>query len=110
MKQLSDEQRPEIIYMDPMYPQRSKTALVKKEMRTLRQIVGEDLDAPALLTCALKCARNRVVVKRPRLAPIIEGPKPSMTVEAKNTRFDVYDPRNLRENRGNFISDQRSTV
>lgn len=110
MEQLNDEQRPEAVYLDPMYPQRSQTALVKKEMRILRQIVDEDDDAPALLACALRCARNRVIVKRPRLAPVVEGPKPSMTLEAKNTRFDVYDSWNLNRDQGNFISGRESTL
>lgn len=90
LSQLDETQRPAVIYLDPMYPHRTKTALVKKEMRLLRPIIGDDQDAPSLLAHALGRARHRVVVKRPRLAPIIEGPKPSMAIEGKNTRFDVY--------------------
>jgi 16S rRNA (guanine1516-N2)-methyltransferase len=90
MKTLSEAQRPEVVYLDPMYPTRNKTALVKKEMRVLKNIVGEDHDAPALLVAALACARQRVVVKRPRLASPLAGPKPSMQIAAKTTRFDVY--------------------
>ena len=48
------------------------------------------LDAPALLAAALRCARRRVVVKRPRLAPALKGPQPDMRITAENTRFDVY--------------------
>lgn len=83
-------ERPEIIYLDPMYPPRTKSAMVKKEMRAFHTLIGKDEDAPALLEMALKCARKRVVVKRPRLADAIAGPKPSMTIEGRNTRFDVY--------------------
>jgi 16S rRNA (guanine1516-N2)-methyltransferase len=90
MANLDEAQRPEVVYLDPMYPQRSKSALVKKAMRLLRAVAGEDEDAPVLLAAALRCARRRVVVKRPRLAPSLEGPKPSLSIMAKNTRFDVY--------------------
>ncbi len=90
MRTLSAAQRPEVVYLDPMYPPRTKTALVKKEMRVLKNIVGEDQDAPALLAAALECARQRVVVKRPRCAPPLTGPKPSLNIAAKTTRFDVY--------------------
>lgn len=90
MTQIREDRRPDVVYLDPMYPHRTKTALVNKGMRALRRLVGEDLDAPALLNCALNCARHRVAVKRPRLAPAIQGPPPSMTIEGKNTRFDVY--------------------
>lgn len=79
----------DVIYLDPMFPARTKSALVKKEMRILREIVGEDLDAKELLKLALTKAK-RVVVKRPRLAPIIPGPEPTLKFTGKSSRFDVY--------------------
>lgn len=81
---------PEVIYLDPMYPHRNSSALVKKEMRRLRTLVGNDSDAPELLAAALLYAKKRVVVKRPRLAPPLAGTAPTMAVNSKNTRFDVY--------------------
>lgn len=90
MKKLPKENKPDVVYLDPMYPARTKSALVKKEMRILRQIVGEDLDASELLQIALQTARKRVVVKRPRLAPQISGPKPDLVFKGKSSRFDVY--------------------
>lgn len=87
---LSEEARPDVVYLDPMYPGRQKTALVKKEMRYLRAVVGEDLDAPALLAAALRAARRRVLVKRPRLAAPLAGPPPSSTLMGSTTRFDLY--------------------
>ncbi len=82
--------RPDVVYLDPMFPERTKSALVKKEMRILRAVVGEDLDVEQLLQVALKCAFKRVVVKRPRLAPQISGPKPDLEFNGKSSRFDVY--------------------
>ncbi len=83
-------EQPDVIYLDPMYPGRDKSALVKKEMRLLRTVVGDDDDAAELLEAARQRARRRVVVKRPRLAPAIAGPAPSYTLPGKTTRFDVY--------------------
>lgn len=95
LKEPTIEQQPDVIYMDPMYPHRNKSALVKKEMRYLREIVGEDEDASLLLHAALSCAKHRVVVKRPRTAPIVSGTilsnrRPNTAVESKNTRYDIY--------------------
>lgn len=90
LRSLPEDRRPEVVYLDPMYPHRQKSALVKKEMRLLRQLVGDDEDAPELLAAALDCARRRVVVKRPRLAPTLAGPPPGFRIVAPNTRFDVY--------------------
>lgn len=92
MAGLAEGERPEAVYLDPMYPEREKSALAKKEMRLLRPLVGDDLDAPRLLAAALACARKRVVVKRPRLAPAIAGPPPALVLAGSSTRFDIYFP------------------
>ena len=84
------EEPPDVIYLDPMYPHRKKSALVKKEMRIFREIVGEDLDSSALLEIALACPAKRVVVKRPKLATPLANKKPSFCIKSENTRFDVY--------------------
>jgi len=87
---LAGNEVPDVVYLDPMYPEREKSALVKKEMRFLRVLAGDDLDSTALLAAALDKARKRVVVKRPRRAPPLLGPSPSHVIESENTRYDVY--------------------
>jgi len=80
---------PDVIYLDPMYPHRKKSALVKKEMRLFRLVVGDDLDATAILKVALTVAQ-RVVVKRPKISPTLDDRPPTFNIESKNTRYDVY--------------------
>ncbi|MDX3772605.1 class I SAM-dependent methyltransferase [Chromatiaceae bacterium AAb-1] len=80
----------DVVYLDPMFPPREKSALVKKEMRAFHEVVGEDPDADALLQPALALAKRRVVVKRPGYAGYLAGVKPDMSVTGKNNRFDVY--------------------
>jgi 16S rRNA (guanine1516-N2)-methyltransferase len=87
---LKQEELPDVIYLDPMYPERTKSSKVKKEMRILREVAGDDKDAPELLEISLKRARNRVVVKRPRLAPTLNDILPSHEISGKTSRFDVY--------------------
>ncbi len=89
---------PQVIYLDPMFPHRDKTALVKKEMRVFRPLVGDDDDAPQLLTAALALASHRVVVKRPRKAPAVVGANPSYSLEGKSSRYDIYPKRSLKLN------------
>lgn len=81
---------PDVVYLDPMYPERVKSALVKKEMRFLRALAGDDLDAELLLATARLTAKKRVVVKRPKRAPPLPGGMPSHVIESENTRYDVY--------------------
>lgn len=87
---LNTEHRPDVIYLDPMYPSREKSALVKKDMRLLHQLAGPDTDSEQLFTLAQKIALKRVVVKRPKSAPFIGEQKPNTRIESKNTRYDVY--------------------
>lgn len=82
---------PDVVYLDPMYPPKKKTALPKKEMRMCRRLVGDDRDAGELLTVARRLARRRVVVKRPRHAPPL-APHPPIQFRAKLVRYDVYHP------------------
>ncbi len=34
--------RPQVVYLDPMFPHKQKSALVKKEMRVFQSLVGPD--------------------------------------------------------------------
>lgn len=84
------KQQPDVIYIDPMYPSREKSALVKKDMRLLHQLAGPDTDSEQLLTTARNTTLKRVVVKRPKSAPFVGEQKPTTSIESKNTRYDVY--------------------
>jgi 16S rRNA (guanine1516-N2)-methyltransferase len=86
----SDKKAIDVIYLDPMFPSRKKSALVKKEMRIFKLLAGEDLDADSLLIHALQSSAKRVVVKRPKGAPLLAGQKPSHEITAKKFRYDVY--------------------
>ncbi len=80
----------DVIYLDPMYPERKKSAKVKKGMKLLQDIIGHEQDENALLSVAIDAAKKRVVVKRPKGAPYYAGLKPSFDYTSKNTRYDVY--------------------
>ena len=87
----------DLVYLDPMFPNRDKSAQVKKNMRAFQSIVGGDEDAGELLPLALEKAKYRVVVKRPRKAPSMDQqwpdlnlPKPNLMLAGKSTRFDIY--------------------
>ncbi len=91
LQNLQAEAYPDVIFIDPMFPERTKSSLVKKEMRILRSLSGADENGPEILVVSLRRARNRVVVKRPRLAPpLLDRHEPSHRIMGKSSRFDVY--------------------
>ena len=82
---------PEVIMIDTMYKERKKKALVKNNMRLVREIVGPDTDYIELLEVALNCAKNRVVLKQPRYAePIKDIKKCSHQILGKTIRYDIF--------------------
>lgn len=88
LQALTDQ--PDVIYLDPMYPDTKNTALNKKEMQLLRELVGDDLDAEQLLQLALQKAKKRVVVKRPRHGDLLGNKEPDVVFTGKSSRFDVF--------------------
>lgn len=98
MQQALAEDRPAMIFIDPMFPEKKKTALPRKEMQIFRDVVGEDDDAATLFEYALKATREGVVVKRPLKAPSLlptsalqSGFYPvTHSFEGKTVRYDLY--------------------
>ena len=91
----SDPLSADVVYLDPMFPERKKSAKVKKQMQAFHAIVGTDPDADELLALALNVANYRVVVKRPAGAEYMAGTKPNYSLEGKSTRYDIYTLKKL---------------
>ncbi|RWX50461.1 putative SAM-dependent methyltransferase, partial [Candidatus Electrothrix marina] len=80
----------DVVYLDPMFPERRKSALVKKELQLLQLLAHLDSSPEKLLESALEAATRRVVVKRPMKAPFLTDLSPSHSLSGKTVRFDVY--------------------
>jgi 16S rRNA (guanine1516-N2)-methyltransferase len=87
--------RPDVVYLDPMFPVRTKSAAVKKPMQVLHSIMSHE-PAPTtkqdseLLEAALRLAKFRVVVKRPIRAESLGMRMASFTLKGSTHRWDVY--------------------
>lgn len=78
---------PQIVYLDPMYPEGKRTA--KKEIQTLRGLLAAPQDEAALLASA-RATAQRVVVKRPGKSTPLAEVTPSGSITSPNTRYDIY--------------------
>ena len=84
---------PDVVYLDPMFPERTGSAVAKKELRMLGLLAAPTEDADTLFAAALASGASRIVVKRPRLAPPLTAPgAPPVTTRllGRSSRFDVY--------------------
>ena len=89
LKSLPD--KPAVIYMDPMFPEKKKSALPRKEMRIFKKYVGEDPDALELLQLCRELATERVVVKRPLKSEDL-APGVVHSFRGTTVRYDLYSP------------------
>ncbi len=85
----------EVVYLDPMFPDRRQKAAAKKDLTLLQHLhgpqgeVAADDEAAALFDWAMSQPASRVVVKR-GLKDAGLGGKPTFCLKGKAIRFDVY--------------------
>lgn len=90
LRSSTTQERPEVVFLDPMYPHRAKAAAPRKEMQVLQTLLGGVDDSHRLLQAARETASDRVVVKRPRHAQTLAQQAPHYQIAGRSTRFDVY--------------------
>jgi 16S rRNA (guanine1516-N2)-methyltransferase len=83
----------DVVYLDPMFPARRKSARVKNDLFVLQRLLScypVSEEDPELLALGLTVARRRVVVKRPARAPDMAQRKPTFRLAGRSSRYDVY--------------------
>jgi 16S rRNA (guanine1516-N2)-methyltransferase len=83
---------PDVVYLDPMFPARRKSAATKKKLQFIRQLEKPCPDEEELLRAALAARPRKVVVKRPLKGPHLAGVKPSSSFAGKVVRYDCIVP------------------
>lgn len=85
-------EHPDVVFLDPMFPERRKSAAVRKKFQLLHRLERPCDDERALLDAALAARPRKVVVKRPPKGPRLAGAKPSYELAGKAVRYDVIVP------------------
>ena len=83
---------PDVVYLDPMFPARTKSAAVKKKFQLLHRLESPCADEASLMDAALAARPRKIVVKRPIKAPVLAGFRPSHSISGKAVRYDVIVP------------------
>ena len=79
---------PDVVLLDPMFPERRKTALVKKKFQLIHQLERPCENERELLDAAFAAKPKRIVIKRPAKGPYLAGVKPSYSLDGSAVRFD----------------------
>lgn len=82
----------DVVYLDPMFPARTKSAAVKKKFQLLHRLESPCANEAELMDAALAVRPRKVVVKRPIKAPVLAGVRPSHSISGKAVRYDVIVP------------------
>ncbi len=81
------------VLLDPMFPQREKSALVKKKLQLIQQLEPPCTDEAELLCAAVAARPRKVVIKRPAKGPFLAGRKPDHSISGKAVRYDCVNVR-----------------
>ena len=90
MKAMS--QPPDIILLDPMFPERKKSSLVKKKFQLLHMLEAPCPDEAGLLEAALAAHPKKIIIKRPPKGGYLAGVKPGYSLHGKAVRYDCIVP------------------
>ena len=86
------EERPALVYLDPMFPKRSKSGLIKKKFQLLQQLESPCASEDELLDAATASGAGRILIKRPAKGPYLAGRKPNLSFEGSVVRYDCILP------------------
>lgn len=86
----NSEGRADIVYLDPMFPERKKSSQVKKKFQLIHQLEAPCADEEELFNAAKASKPFKIVVKRPLKGEVLAGQKPSYSLNGKAIRMDVY--------------------
>ncbi len=81
---------PDVILLDPMFPERQKSALVKKKLQVIQKLEIPCADEAEMILTAMAAKPKKLIVKRPPKGPYLAGLKPDFSIEGKAVRFDGF--------------------
>ena len=79
---------PDVVLLDPMFPARQKSALVKKKLQMIQKLEFPCLDEREMMRAAMQAKPKKLIIKRPPKGPWLAGIKPDHSMEGKAVRFD----------------------
>ena len=84
---------PELVYLDPMFPERRKSGLINKKLQLLQKLERPCVEEDDLLGAAAALHPRKIIIKRPLKGAFLAAPKPSYSVKGKAIRYDCIIPR-----------------
>lgn len=80
--------KPDLIYLDPMFPPRQKSGLIGKKLQLIQKLETPCFEGEKLLEAAMKAGPGKIIIKRPLKGENLAGKNPSYSVKGKAIRYD----------------------
>lgn len=78
----------DLIYLDPMFPERQKSGLINKKLQLIQKLEHPCTDEEALLSAAISLSPKKLVIKRPLRGAFLAGKEPQYSIKGKAIRYD----------------------
>ena len=82
-------EKPDIVYLDPMFPARQKSGLVKKKFQLLHLLEKPCTDEKDMMDAAFGADPGKIIIKRPLKAAAMADVRPSYSLSGRTVRYDV---------------------
>ena len=82
------KQAPDLVLLDPMFPARQKSGLIKKKLQLLQKLEIPCPEEALLLQAAIDSHPRKILIKRPLKGPFLAGVKPHYSLKGKAIRYD----------------------
>jgi len=79
---------PDLVLLDPMFPERNNSALVKKKFQLIHHLEAPCDQEQELLSAAINANPRRILIKRPLKGSFLADKKPSYSLKGKAIRLD----------------------
>ncbi len=80
----------DVVLLDPMFPERRKSAAVKKKFQLIHRLERPCSNEEELFEAAVAAGPRKIVIKRPPKGPFLAGKKPSYSLKSKAVRYDCH--------------------
>ncbi len=82
------QEQPDVILLDPMFPAREKTGLIKKKFQLLQRLEQPCVAEADMLEAAISAHPHKIVIKRPIKGPELAGRRVDYSIKGKAIRYD----------------------
>ncbi len=81
-------EKPSVVYLDPMFPKRQKSGLIKKKFQLLQKLESPCASEDELLNAAVSSGAKKIIIKRPLKGPFLADKKPDYSLKGNQIRYD----------------------